>query len=368
MLTERARTNCFEETVKFGLFFILLLLIPVLGFAQKDKSSQRETSGTRTSRIVMEEMMVPSTDGIQIYVRNKHLANLKKFTAQKTLLFVHGALFPSETCFDITLDGVSWMDYVASFGYDVYMMDVRGFGRSTWPPEMNEPADKNQPVADTQTAVRDLGAVVQHILSRRKIEKLNLLGWSWGTTTTAGYAASNPGKIARLVLYAPLWVRETPSQPEVQFGAYRTVTRDEILDGWMTAVPEGKKAGLIPAGWFDQWWNEMLATDPRASSQTPSSLRTPAGPNADGQKFWRAGKPTYDPAKLSMPILLVQGEWDQLTPPYMSRSLFPLLVNAPEKRYVLIGEGTHALFMEKNRLQLFREVQAFLDESAFETK
>jgi len=29
---------------------------------------------------------------------------------------------------------------------------------------------------------------------------------------------------------------------------------------------------------------------------------------------------------------------------------------------VIIGEGTHSLIMEKNRMQLFREVQLFLDE------
>jgi hypothetical protein len=46
----------------------------------------------------------------------------------------------------------------------------------------------------------------------------------------------------------------------------------------------------------------------------------------------------------------------------MSRALFPMLVNSPEKRYVLIGEGTHTVMMEKNRMELFHEVQMFLDE------
>ena len=81
-----------------------------------------------------------------------------------------------------------------------------------------------------------------------------------------------------------------------------------------------------------------------------------------------AGKATYDPAKITVPTLLIQAEWDQDTPPYMSKNLFPLLVNAPEKRYVMIGEGTHTVIMERNRMQLFREVQAFLDEGAAAAK
>jgi len=34
----------------------------------------------------------------------------------------------------------------------------------------------------------------------------------------------------------------------------------------------------------------------------------------------------------------------------------------PYKRYVEIGEGTHTVIMEKNRMQLFQAVQQFLDE------
>ena len=46
----------------------------------------------------------------------------------------------------------------------------------------------------------------------------------------------------------------------------------------------------------------------------------------------------------------------------MMRTLFPLLVNAPSKRLVVIGEGTHVVQAEKNRMQLFREVQLFFEE------
>jgi hypothetical protein len=59
----------------------------------------------------------------------------------------------------------------------------------------------------------------------------------------------------------------------------------------------------------------------------------------------------------------VDAEWDHDAPPYMAQTLFPLLVNAPSKRYVELAEGTQTIMMEKNRLKLFETVQAFLDES-----
>ena len=46
----------------------------------------------------------------------------------------------------------------------------------------------------------------------------------------------------------------------------------------------------------------------------------------------------------------------------MFYAYFDKLVNAPYKRAVQIGEGTHTIMLEKNRLQLFREVQLFLDD------
>ena len=82
---------------------------------------------------------------------------------------------------------------------------------------------------------------------------------------------------------------------------------------------------------------------------------------ADGLEFFGAGKPYYDPAKITVPTLLIDAEWDRDAPPYMAQTLFPLLVNSPDKRYVELSEGT--IMMEKNRLKLFEAVQAFLDES-----
>jgi alpha-beta hydrolase superfamily lysophospholipase len=43
-------------------------------------------------------------------------------------------------------------------------------------------------------------------------------------------------------------------------------------------------------------------------------------------------------------------------------AVFAKLTNAPYKRMVEIGEGTHTVIMEKNRMQLFQAVQQFLDE------
>jgi pimeloyl-ACP methyl ester carboxylesterase len=324
-------------------------------------------AGAQSQPLVTEEMMVKSPDpGIEIFVRNKRPANMNSFRPERTVLFVHGATYPAHAAFDLKLDGQSWMDYIASRGYDVYLLDVRGYGKSTRPKEMAEDAKNNPPIVRGDTAVKDIGTVVDFVLARRNIPRLNLLGWSWGTTLMATYTTQNPAKVERLALYAPSWIRQTPSLVQTGPGpipAYRTVRRDAALGRWLTGVPEDKKAALIPAGWFDAWADATFASDPDGAKQNPPVLRAPNGVVQDGAEFHGAGKPYYDPAKITVPTLLVLGEWDRDTPPYMAQTLFPLLVNAPGKRFVMLAEGTHTIMMEKNRLELFKAVQGFLDEA-----
>lgn len=58
----------------------------------------------------------------------------------------------------------------------------------------------------------------------------------------------------------------------------------------------------------------------------------------------------------------MHAEWDADLPSYMLYEYFAKLTQAPYKRYIQIGEGTHTVLMEKNRMQLFQEVQHFLDD------
>lgn len=316
-------------------------------------------------KLVTESYHVPARDpGIQLYVRNKRPETMTTFTPDRIVLFVHGATYPAETAFDLQLAGLSWMDYIAQRGYDVYLMEVRGYGRSTRPPEMEQPAHENRPIVHTDVAVKDFGTVVDHILARRGVPKIGLMAWSWGAVIAAAYTAQNNDKVERLVLYAPLWLRQTPSPIRLEgpLAAYHTVTMDAARQRWLTGVAADKQKDLIPSGWFEAWWNANLEADQVGARQNPPVVRAPNGVVEDGQRYWGADTRYYDPSKIRVPVL-VHAEWDADTPAYMSQALFARLTGAPLKRYVVIGEGTHTVIMERSRIQLFREVQLFLDEA-----
>jgi len=112
-------------------------------------------------------MMVKSPDpGIEIYVRNKRPADMTSFRLERTLLYVHGATYPASTAFDLPLDDQSWMDYIAARDYDVYLLDIRGYGKSSRPKEMSEDPKANLPIVRGDTAIKDIGTVVDFILAR----------------------------------------------------------------------------------------------------------------------------------------------------------------------------------------------------------
>ncbi|HEY5215517.1 MAG TPA: alpha/beta fold hydrolase [Pseudolabrys sp.] len=306
--------------------------------------------------------MIPAADpGIQLHVRNKRLEGRDSFPAERVVLFVHGATYPSETGFDIDLPGGSWMENVARKGYDVYFVDVRGYGRSTRPAAMDAPPAENPPFATTADAVRDVGSAVDFILKRRNIAKLNLIGWSWGTALMAGYTMNNNDKVNKLVLYAPLWTLKAPP-PISGSGAYRAVTREPARQRGARGIPAQRVEEISPSAWFDQWWLGNLATDPAGAKQNPPVVRAPNGVLKDIVDFWGVGKATWEPEKIRVPTLLILAEWDQDTPLFMAQEVFARLTNAPYKRHVVIGEGTHAVALEKNRMHLINQVQSFLDE------
>lgn len=200
--------------------------------------------------LTTEEFMIAGADpGVDLYVRNKRPRDLATFSADNIVLFVHGATYPAGTSFDLQLDGLSWMDYIANQGYDVYLVDVRGYGKSSRPAEMDQPANRNPPIVRTETAARDYGAAVDFVLKRRGVSKLNVLGWSWGTVITALYTSQNNEKVNRLVLYAPVWLRQTKSLTDKGgvLGAYRTVTVEAALKRRATGIPAGKKP--MPDAW-----------------------------------------------------------------------------------------------------------------------
>lgn len=313
--------------------------------------------------LIGEDLSVEHPKWGRIYVRNKRPAGIETFNADRIVIMQHGATYGS-AAFDLPFGGLSWMDYIAARGFDVYCLDLPGYGRSERPPQMRAPAANNPPFMRTPEAADALACVIEFVRARRQVDKLCLIGWSWGTAITGYFTAANAGRVERLVLYAPVWDRTDggPSAIHVEgeLGAHRTIDRAATIKRRQNGLTDAQKDTVMPPAWFEQWWQATTASDPESP---PGTIRAPNGVVQDSIEFWNAGKPLYDPSRITAPTLVIVGEWDRDTKPILAQTLFPLITNADWKRLTIVSGGTHSILMERNRMLLFRSVQQFLEES-----
>lgn len=335
------------------------------GDSEPAKGPRMASSETRfgSDDLIGEDLAVDFAPWGRIYLRNKRPAGVERFSSDRIVIFQHGATYGSGA-FDLPFAGMSWMDYAAVRGFDCYCLDLPGYGRSTRPPQMDEPADRNPPFMRTPDAAACLGAVIDFVCRRRSVEKVCLVGWSWGTVITSYYTQSNNHRVECLTLNAPVWDRTrsgpSPIHVEGKLGAYRTIDRDASIKRRQGGLTDAQKASIMPPGWFDQWWDATVAADPMGDGKT---VRAPNGVVLDGIEYWNVGRALYDPARITVPVLVVVGAWDNDTPPYMAQSIFPLLTSAPWSRLAILSGGTHTMLMERNRILLLRTVQQFLEEA-----
>ncbi|RAU21695.1 alpha/beta hydrolase [Paramagnetospirillum kuznetsovii] len=313
--------------------------------------------------VVSEEFKISSKQpNVELYLRNKHPEALYSVKPERTVLFIHGASYPAHSSFDFPIDGKSWMDWLAEQGYDVYSLDIRGYGKSTRPPEMKQTPEANAPIVDTIQAVEDLSSAVDFILSRRNSQQLTLVGWSWGATVAGTYASTSAERVGRLVLYAPQWLRNVapPSSAEMaKVPAWRNADPRHARDIWLKGVPADKRDTVLPKSVFNAWVTTTLASD--SEPAVPGTVRAPNGVVLDTMKYWASGKPRWNPELVSSPVLVIQGEWDAEAPPAMGLVVFNTLTHASFKRYVMVGESSHAALFEANRRQLYQAVQEFIE-------
>ncbi|CAN7180013.1 alpha/beta hydrolase [Rhizobium leguminosarum] len=323
------------------------------------------TNSIDMNAVVASEHRIPSdTAGIELYVRNKRPSSMERFSPETTIVMVHGATYSSGSLYDVALGGFSFMDYLASQGFDVFAVDVRGYGKSSRPEAMEREPKLSPPLIDTDIGVRDFSSAVDFVLAHRRLSKVNIFAMSWGGTVIGAYTVKNPDKVVKLSVLAPQWLSETPIPLDMggDLAAYRLVPVMNTLPRWLGTAPEHARDTIIPKGWFEQWAAATLADDPWSESREPGKLRATNGPIQDIRDYWRAGKPYYNPSDITVPVLLLHGEWDVDVPIDLALAYFLELTSSPSRVWIEIGEATHMALLEKNRMRAFRAISEFFQD------
>lgn len=367
-----------KRTCKLLVASVLVLLAagPAVGqAAAKPARAKSAATGnvTRIDHYVRHRSSVPVIAGqpVHLYVEEKILANSRR-PLKGAVLFVHGATYPSEPDFDLRYRDYSYMDFLARAGFDVYGMDMEGYGRSSRPWPMEDPC--NLSLADQQMLIPallsapcepsypfrlttnksdwdDLDAVVDFIRARTGFDRLDLVGWSQGGTRTGGYASLHPEKVDRLALFAPAYDRSAPAGlPETQPPGAPFTIQDHagFIRRWNSEV--ACEDQVEPAA-QEAMWRQNIASDPVAASWGHGFIRRPI--NAGGG--WNATAA----ARVKAPTLMITGDLDATVPPARVRDLYDDL-GSRQKLFVLVHCASHFALLETQHALLQELVRSWL--------
>jgi pimeloyl-ACP methyl ester carboxylesterase len=325
----------------------------------------------RVDHYVRVKSTVPSISGqtTQIYVRELVAAGQllrEGASSERVVLFVHGAGTPAEVAFDVPYQDYSWMGYLARAGFDVFSMDMSGYGRSTRPEAMNDPCNLSR---EQQTSFlpplvpstcspsyphqlttiasdwNDIDHVVDHVRALRLVDRVSMVAWSLGGPRAGGYAAQHPEKVNRMVLLAPAYNRATkadaPAQLPADGAAMTTQSHEEFTANWDRQVG---CPGQYDGPTSDSVWSVMLESDPVGATWGTGVRRAPAVTN------WGWGQAMV--AKTQTPVLMVTGAHDKQVPSDRVRDLYADL-GSSKKVFVDLACSSHNAMWEKNHLLLF---------------
>jgi pimeloyl-ACP methyl ester carboxylesterase len=278
------------------------------------------------------------------------------------VLILHGATFPSRNAAAWKIEGRSWMDELSDAGHEVYALDFLGYGESDRYAEMKNDDSDAAPLGDVASMTVQVERAVEQIRAEHGGARVHLIAHSAGTFAAALYAQSHADALAHLVLFGPpnssTHASSVASKSMAQ-PSYRHVSVEDQLQSFESKVIA---AGRLEPRMFETWGAAYLATDPSSGKRQPQSVRIPGGMHTASEALDRGAPLPYDPTHIATPTLVIVGDWDAVTPPAECLLLFEQFAS-PMKRFVIISEAGHRMHLEKSRGQLFREVNAFLEET-----
>ena len=249
-----------------------------------------------------------------------------------TILLLHGRTWSALPDFDLQVPGErhSLMDALVASGYAVYALDLRGYGAT--------PRDASGWDTPDRSA-EDLSVALGWIARNSGVAgKPALLGWSNGSTVAQLCAQRYPDQISALILTG--------------YWKHPDSTR---LSGPDTLVPLREKTTASAAA------SDFIA--PNAISKKAVDAYVAMALKADPVRTdWRRLEQfnALDPAKVTTPTLLIQGELDPIASTATQAAFFSRLGTA-DRAWVVMAGGDHASLIENMQPAFVAAVVHFIE-------
>jgi pimeloyl-ACP methyl ester carboxylesterase len=277
----------------------------------------------------------------------KKKGDIKLFLWQKlavgapkgTILFVHGSSMASQPTFDLQVPGrphSSAMEWFAEKGYETWTMDNEGYGRSAKSRLIN---------FDIANGADDIEAATQHIG-----EKVLIYGISSGALKAALFAQRHPERVARLALDAFVWTGEgspTLAERKKRLPEFQAKSRRPINRAFVHSIFNRDHPGTADKATIEAFADAILELDDSVPTGTYVDMCSKL--------------PLVDPAKISVPTIVMRGEHDGIASVDDLLEFFRRLPH-PDKQFTVMAGISHASFQQKNYMMVYHILHAFFSQ------
>ncbi len=282
--------------------------------------------------------------GVKLFLFEKCAGDPKNTAG--TILFVHGSSMAAQPTFDLHVEGrpdSSAMDWFARRGFDCWCVDMEGYGRST------KDRDNNAPIAQ---GADDCFAAATYIQKLRGKRPFLVYGISSGALRAAMFAERHPEMVARLALDAMVWTGQgspTLAERTKKLPEFKAKNRRPIDKAFIHSIFDRDHPGTAEEKVIDAFADAVIALD----------TSVPTGTYVD----MCSKLPVVDPTKITVPTLIMRGQWDGIAGFEDLVTFFAKLPN-PDKHFAVMPGISHASFQQKNYALVYHILWSFFTQPA----
>ena len=258
-----------------------------------------------------------------------------------TVLFVHGSSMASQPTFDLEVPGrphSSVMDWFVAQGFDTWCVDMEGYGRSDKTRDIN---------CDLANGADDLAAATDYILAQRDTGPLLVYGISSGALRAALFAERHPERVRRLALDAFVWTGQgspTLAERTKRLPEFQARNRRPIDRAFVRSIFSRDHPGTADDTVVEAFAEAILSLDDSVPTGTYVDMCSKL--------------PLVDPEKLTMPTIVMRGEYDGIASVEDLLAFFARLPN-PDKQFSVMPGIAHASFQQRNYLTVYHILHGF---------
>ena len=262
-------------------------------------------------------------------------------TPKGTILFVHGSSMAGQPTYDLQVPGrpdSSAMEWFAARGFDTWAIDMEGYGRS----------DKKRPInCDIANGADDIAAGSEYILKQTGAKKLLMYGISSGALRAAVFTERHPERVARLALDAFVWTGKgspTLAERKKKLPEFQSKNRRPIDRAFVRSVFTRDHPDTADDATIEAFASAILSLDDSV----------PTGTYVD----MCSRLPLVDPAKITVPTIIMRGEHDGIASVEDLIEFFARLPN-PDKQFAVMAGISHASFQQINYRTVYHILHSF---------